>query len=235
MHVKRTTVSFSATRSRGGKAAQAFQLITHHLFVLLQQRAGQVQLRAGVHWDQGEAGRGGAHELDHSGLHSWIRIGQTGLVPHGHFQYLGVTKQMSFCFLFFFPGPGCAAERRWRPNGSHLFSESPARRPDPVLIVAVSRGARQDEAHAGLVLGPGVAEELGGLQHPGSRPPLEQHVFRRSQRHHGNRCRVDRLRDNTASSSDAHWARYFTGKKIWVNLQLAGQNKLGGGVGQKKK
>lgn len=62
--------------------------ITHHLFVLLQQRAGQVQLRAAIHWDQGEAGWGGAHKLDHGGLHGRIGIGQTGLVPNRHLQDL---------------------------------------------------------------------------------------------------------------------------------------------------
>lgn len=60
--------------------------------------------------------------------------------------------------LFF--APGCATKG---DCGTHLFPESPACRPDPVLIVIVSRGARQDEAHAGLVLGSHVAEELGGL------------------------------------------------------------------------
>lgn len=90
--MKRTAALFSATKSRGGKEAEPCEMITHHLFVLLQQRAGQVQLRAGVHWDQGEAGRGGAHKLDHSGLHGRIGIGQTGLVPHRHFQDLDVTK-----------------------------------------------------------------------------------------------------------------------------------------------
>lgn len=119
--------------------------------------------------------------------------------------------------------------RRSRQNGSHLFSEGPARRPDPVLIVVVSRGAGQEQAHGGLVLGSHVAEELGGLQHPGSRPPLEQHLFRWSQRHHGNGCRVDRLRDNTASSSHAQTlGSVFHREEIWVNLQLAGQNKRGG-------
>lgn len=156
--------------------AEPREMITHHLFVLLQQRAGQVQLRAGVHWDQGEAGRGGAHKLDHSGLHGRIGIGQTGLVPHRHFQDLDVTKHMTLFFSLFFSRT--RGGRRSRQNGSHLFSEGPARRPDPVLIVVVSRGAGQEEAHGGLVLGSHVAEELGGLQHPGSRPPLEQHLFR---------------------------------------------------------
>lgn len=56
--------------------------------------------------------------------------------------------------------PGCAA----KGDGlTHLFSESPARHPEPVLIVIVNRGARQDEADAGLILGSHVAKELGGL------------------------------------------------------------------------
>lgn len=99
--MKRTAALFSATKSRGGKEAEPCEMITHHLFVLLQQRAGQVQLRAGVHWDQGEAGRGGAHKLDHSGLHGRIGIGQTGLVPHRHFQDLDVTKTHNSFFVFF--------------------------------------------------------------------------------------------------------------------------------------
>lgn len=67
-------------------------MITHHLFVLLQQRAGKVQLRAAIHWDQSKAGWGGAHKLDHSRLHSRIGIGQTGLVPHRHLQDLDNYK-----------------------------------------------------------------------------------------------------------------------------------------------
>lgn len=48
-------------------------------------------------------------------------------------------------------------------NRTHLLSESPTRCSDPVLVVIVGRGAGRDEAHAGLVLGSHVAEELGGL------------------------------------------------------------------------
>lgn len=63
-------------------------------------------------------------------------------------------------FLTMLFAPGCAVEGDYV---AHLFPESPARRPDRVPIVIVNRGARQDEAHAGLILGSGVAKELGGL------------------------------------------------------------------------
>lgn len=63
-------------------------LCTHHLFVLLQQRAAQVQLGAGVHRHQLEAGGGRAHKLHHGHLHCREGVGHAGLVPHRHLQHL---------------------------------------------------------------------------------------------------------------------------------------------------
>lgn len=55
---------------------------THHLLVLLQQRAGQVQLGAGVDGRQREPGGRRAHELHHGGLQRREGVGDAGLVPH---------------------------------------------------------------------------------------------------------------------------------------------------------
>ena len=55
---------------------------THHLLVLLQQRAGQVQLGAGIDRRQREPGGWRAHELHHGGLQRREGVGDAGLVPH---------------------------------------------------------------------------------------------------------------------------------------------------------
>lgn len=54
----------------------------HHLLVLLEQRAGEIKLRAAINRNQIQPGRDSTDKLHHSRFHHWERVGDCGAVPN---------------------------------------------------------------------------------------------------------------------------------------------------------
>lgn len=54
----------------------------YHLLVLLEQRAGEIKLRAAINRNQSEPGRDSTDELHHSRFNHRERVGHCGAVPN---------------------------------------------------------------------------------------------------------------------------------------------------------
>lgn len=75
-------------------------LSAHHLFVLLQQRAGNIQSRARVDGAQRETRRRSAHKLHHGRFHRRERICWSRLIANSHSQDLWNSKPFIFHTFF---------------------------------------------------------------------------------------------------------------------------------------
>lgn len=54
----------------------------YHLLVLLEQRAGEIKLRAAINRNQIQPGRDSTDKLHHSRFYHWERVGDCGAVPN---------------------------------------------------------------------------------------------------------------------------------------------------------
>lgn len=73
-----SNTDFSAVRTPSSPATSQ----AYHLLVLLEQRAGDIQLRAAINRNQSQPGRDSTDKLHHSRLNHWERVGDCGPVPN---------------------------------------------------------------------------------------------------------------------------------------------------------
>lgn len=69
---------FSAVRTPSFRVTSQ----AYHLLVLLEQRAGEIKLRAGINRNQSEPGRDSTDKLHHSRFNHRERVGHRGAVPN---------------------------------------------------------------------------------------------------------------------------------------------------------